>query len=159
MDAGNTGGDANGERPSPVRPFRFDALHAEALELALAARAYVAAQAASPPEGDGDVLARLAACETTRLVSRVGFCLAWLLARRAAAAGEPEPEGADAEGWRLGGREVCLAGSAARPGTLPLPLAERSARLYARVDRLDRQLAGEDPPPRPAAVASPSAAT
>ena len=49
-----------------------------------------------------------------------------------------------AAAWRLGGREVCLAGPTAGP--LPPALAallDRSARLYARIDRLDRQLAGD----------------
>ena len=132
-----------------LRVARVDPLYREALALAEAARDYIGAGALAE---DADAGLRLAvACETTRLVSRVGFCIAWLLGRRAVLSGEVAPEAAGDERWRLGGRDVCLAEpapSAALPRALTELLA-RSDRLYRRIDRLDSQLG-----PSPPAIAS-----
>ena len=57
-------------------------------------------------------------CETTRLVSRVGFCLAWLLGRRAVLSGEVAPETAGDGCWRLGGQDICLT-EPTQPAPLP----------------------------------------
>jgi regulator of CtrA degradation len=131
-----------------LRVARVDPLYREALALAEAARDYIGAGALAE---DADAGLRLAvACETTRLVSRVGFCMAWLLGRRAVLSGEVAPEAADGACWRLGGRNICLAEppSAALPRALAELLA-RSDRLYRRIDRLDSQLG-----PSPPAIAS-----
>jgi len=134
------------------RLFNFDALQAEVMRLAEAARDYLAGARIAYGEADagGDPAGHLAAtCETTRLVTRLGFCLAWLLARRAVQSGELAAETAAGEGqWRLGGREVCLAGPVAGSGdaaALPRGLADlldHSAELYRRIERLDRGLDG-----------------
>ncbi len=131
--------------------LHLEGLHGEVMRLAEAARDYLAAAQGGQADVAGDPGRHLAvACETTRLVSRLGFCLAWLLARRAVQAGELAGEAAAASGgsWRLGGREVCLAESSLGPAdTAALPcrlaeLLERSADLYRRVERLDRALDG-----------------
>jgi len=136
--------------PRVARVARVDPLYREALVLAEAARDYIGAGALV--DDDADAGLRLAiACETTRLVSRVGFCLAWLLGRRAVLSGEVAPETAGDGRWRLGGRDVCLT-EPTRPAPLPRALTEllvRSDRLYRRIDRLDSQLG-----PLPAAIAS-----
>ena len=131
------------------RVARVDPLYREALAIAEAARDYIGGGAL---DEDANAGLRLAiACETTRLVSRLGFCLAWLLGRRAVLSGEMAPEAADDERWRLGGRDICLV-ELPQVASLPVRLAEllaRSDRLYRRIDRLDGQLG-----PLPAAIAS-----
>jgi regulator of CtrA degradation len=126
----------------PIRLLHLDALYNEALGLAEAAHAYIMA---SPPVGAREPLRQLIdSCETTRLVSRVGFCLAWLLARRAVQSGEmPASEALDGS-WRLGGRDICLEELPVTAVLAPslARLLERSASLYRRIDRLDRQLDG-----------------
>lgn len=131
------------------RVLPMDALYREAVGLAEAARGYLDS---GPARDARDPAAHLAvARETTRLVSRLGYSLAWLLARQAVQAGEITPEdAARGERWRLGGRSVCLAGDGDPEGRLPHELAEllgRSDGLYRRLDRLDRQL--ERPPGTP----------
>ena len=127
----------------------FDALQGEVTRLAEAARDYLAAERDDTVSGD-PVRHLIATCEATRLVSRLGYCIAWLLARRAVQSGEIAPGAAAAVGGlgRLGGREVCLTEpSPGDGGTAELPyglaeLLERSAVLYRRVERLDRALDG-----------------
>ena len=131
------------------RVARVDPLYREALALAEAAHDYMGGGRLDEDADAGQQLA--IACETTRLVSRVGFCLAWLLGRRALLSGEMAPEGAGDERWRLGGRDICLV-EPPKAASLPSRLAEllaRSDRLYRRIERLDSQLG-----PLPAAIAS-----
>jgi regulator of CtrA degradation len=127
----------------------FDALQGEVARLAEAARDYLAAERDGTLSGD-PVRHLIATCEATRLVSRLGYCIAWLLARRAVQSGEIAHEAAAAVGGlgRLGGREACLAepppgdgGAAELPSGLA-ELLERSVVLYRRVERLDRALDG-----------------
>lgn len=142
-------GTRNGEEVAAARGvLHFDGLQAEAMRLAEAARDYLlTAGMHDARHADGDPVRHLAtARETTRLVSRIGYCIAWLLARRAALAGEVAVDGESS--WRLGGREVCLAepdpgelGAAALPHRLA-ELLGRSADLYRRLERLDRALDG-----------------
>jgi regulator of CtrA degradation len=129
-------------------PLHFDALQGEVRRLAEAARDYLAAARIDGGGAGVDPVRQLAVtCEATRLVSRLGFCLAWLLARRAVQSGELTGEAAASDpSWRLGGRETCLAERTSDPATtaaLPRGLAElleRSGDLYRRVERLDRGL-------------------
>ncbi len=79
--------------------------------------------------------------ETMRLTTRLTQAMAWLLAQRAVMTGELSAEQAASEDYALGAQALCLADDAAPP---PLPprlqdLMDRSASLYRRVDRLDRQ--------------------
>ena len=122
-----------------------DELYREAMGLALSARAYAASLVDTPGRGGAaPAWARLAAAGALALVtSRVAYCLAWLLARRAVAAGELSAEEALGEPWRLGGGElppeVCGGQASELPPELRR-LAERSHALFRRVERLDRDL-------------------
>lgn len=78
--------------------------------------------------------------ETLRLTARLTQIMAWLLAQRAAHAGEIEREELREERWRLGARELCLAPPPTDADALPpalLALMQRSAALYVRIARLD----------------------
>lgn len=126
----------------------FDRTYDEALELAEAARDYIAEQAPSDKvQLDPDT--RLAAsCEEMRLTARMTQVIAWLMMQRAVHAGEISREEAAAEENRLGGQETCLAEPVVPDATLPprlTNLLQQTRALYERVQRLDLMLdtAGE----------------
>lgn len=126
----------------------FDRTYDEALELAEAARDYIAGQAASDKvQLDPDT--RLAAsCEEMRLTARMTQVIAWLMMQRAVHAGEISREEAAAEENRLGGQETCLAEPVVPDAALPprlTNLLQQTRAFYERVQRLDLMLdtAGE----------------
>lgn len=78
--------------------------------------------------------------ETLRLTVRLTQSMAWLLAQRAAHAGEISREELREAAWRLGARELCLAPPPAAADALPAELKallEQSEKLYVRLARLD----------------------
>lgn len=121
----------------------IDALLEEALAVAEDARDWLERRQAEPARSTRSLLEVLIeARETSRLTSRAAHCVAWLLARKALACGEIDLAQASAPAHRLGDRAVCLAppdGAASLPPRLA-ELLQRSERLYARIDRLDRML-------------------
>jgi regulator of CtrA degradation len=138
----------------PVRLLQIDALHVEALHLAQATSAYLArGTRGSAPDPVSELVIT---CETTRLVSRLGFCLAWLLGRRAVLNGELGAAEAKDARWRLGGHDVVSSADAASSDLVPAhlrALITRGDNLYQRIDRLDRLL---DSRPQPTAAEPPS---
>ncbi len=77
-------------------------------------------------------------CECMRLVARLTQVMAWLLAQKAAHAGEISSAEAASAKYSLSGASVCLA----EPEVEHLPkrlgeLLDQSRRLYVRVARLD----------------------
>lgn len=80
-------------------------------------------------------------CESMRLVARLTQIMAWLLAQKAAHAGEISAAEAAGEKYRLSGGETCLVET--DPQQVPRRLAElleASRRLYVRVSRLDEMV-------------------
>lgn len=78
--------------------------------------------------------------ESLRLTVRITQMMAWLMAQRAAHAGEISREELRDPAWRLGARELCLAPPPPAAEALPAEmraLLERSEKLYLRVARLD----------------------
>ena len=122
----------------------FDRLMAEAIALAEDARVYLINKPKPRVDGPTGIVGSLAeSAEIGRVTSRVGYCVAWLLARQAVSAGEIGEEEGRSPQWRLTGDEVCGAGDDDLSQSLsPVlrRLAERSLNLYQRIERLDRQL-------------------
>jgi regulator of CtrA degradation len=90
--------------------------------------------------------AMLYAGESMRVTTRLMQAASWLLVQRAVHEGDMDPEDAQSERYRLGSKEICLAG-AADEGLETLPvmlqnLLERSDNLYRRIARLDDVLFG-----------------
>lgn len=136
---------------TPKGVAMLDGLFNETLLLAHRARAYIAESAPDAVHRQGVARGEAAlgplveACELSRLSARLGFCVAWLLARRAAHQGELTVEEAAGPDWRLEGGAVCFDHGAGTPGELPPALVEmldQSRALYLRVARLDRRLDG-----------------
>lgn len=122
----------------------LDGLLNETLRLAAEMRSYLAeGRLPSHRPGATPLAPLVEACELGRLSARLGFCISWLLTRRAVQEGSLTSRNADRAAWRLEGREICLAHGVGEPGDLPDDLREmldRSLALYRRVARLDRRL-------------------
>ncbi|MBV8940091.1 MAG: DUF1465 family protein [Alphaproteobacteria bacterium] len=83
--------------------------------------------------------------EVSRLTLRISSVMAWLLARKAEAAGQISRSDAVTQ-FRLGFREICLKELPAMHQVLPPPmceLLERSRDMYRRAMRLDRMILPE----------------
>jgi len=80
--------------------------------------------------------------EISRITSRVGFAVAWLMARNAVIAAEISKEESLAPEYRLGGAGVCDVDGdpPASASTRLLRLSRQSRSLYDRIARLDREL-------------------
>src|SRR4051812_40088353 len=82
----------------------LDRLWHDVIHLAEHARDYVTR--AHPTTAADNLLAPLhEAAELSRISARLGYCVAWLLSRRAVQTGELSPDEARDAPWRLGGRE------------------------------------------------------
>ncbi|HMR32053.1 MAG TPA: DUF1465 family protein [Geminicoccaceae bacterium] len=121
----------------------LDGLLNETLRLAAEVRAYLA-EGGRPVgcRGSTSLAPLVEARELGRLSARLGFCISWLLTRRAVQEGSPGGDQADSPS-RLEGSEICLAAGACETGDLSDELRDmldRSLALYRRVARLDRRL-------------------
>lgn len=122
----------------------FERTFEETLRLCRETRDYMLDN--GPPAPDAPLSDQLAFCvESMRLTARLTQVMAWLLAQRAAAAGEITADELAGAAWRLAGHTVCLAQPAAPAERLPArlrELLERGDRLYRRIARLDDMVAG-----------------
>jgi regulator of CtrA degradation len=123
-------------------PF-FERTYDEAMSLLVEARNYLAfRETADDRRLAAD--ARLKACyESMRVTSRLTQVMAWLLAQKAAQAGEITPAEAASERFALSATAVCL--DVAGHGNPDLPdglrsLLDRSHRLYVQVSRLEEMV-------------------
>jgi len=118
----------------------FDRTYKEAMSLLVEARNYAAYR--EPVERRGlPAETRLACClESMRVTCRLTQVMAWLLAQKAAHAGEILAEEAVSDRFALSGQGVCLdeggEGNEALPGGLR-SLLDRSHQLYKRISRLE----------------------
>ena len=118
----------------------FGRTYEEARELLLQAWDWLAGPGAFAARGLEPRPALAFAHETLRLTARLTQIMAWLLAQRAAHAGEIAPEELREERWRLGARDLCLAPPPEAATELPdalQALLRRSELLYVRIARLD----------------------
>ncbi|MBU3076320.1 DUF1465 family protein [Sphingomonas quercus] len=123
----------------------IDSLYVEAMVLADEARAYFDARELSERETLSPELRVTFACESLKVTTRLMHVVAWLLTRRAEAAGELDRSEATSPERRLGFAAPSEADSIA-----PLPKGARdtiasSSDLYARVARLDAELDAVEP--------------
>jgi regulator of CtrA degradation len=121
----------------------FSRTYDEAFDLLLEARDYLACRAPIDREQAAFDQRIVQNCEAFRLTSRLTQVMAWLLVRKAVDAGELTEIEAEREEHRLAGQSVCLAQPEASE-TMPAglrSLLERSYLLYARIERLDAQVA------------------
>ena len=133
---GNGDGAGHSRRRSIV-----DLLLEEAISLAEDTRDYMLSKGSA--RGTDASLDRMCeSAELGRITSRLGFSIAWLLARKAIQAGElTQAEGRD-DDRRLGGRGICDQEGhlPSAPSPLLLRLSRQSHSLYARVGRMDGDL-------------------
>lgn len=119
----------------------FSRTYDEAMQLLVAARAYLSAVAG---EGGGGGTAPAGSlrfhCEALRVTARLAHIMAWLLAQRAVQAGEISAAEAAAR-YRLSEADaILLEGGGGAADDLPPRLCEllaASRQLYIRVTRLD----------------------
>lgn len=93
--------------------------------------------------------AMLYAGESMRVTTRLMQAASWLLIQRAVHDGEMRAEDAAGERYRLGSKEICLAGRTDGTDSLPKTLQDllmRSDHLYRRIARLDEVLFGAPTP-------------
>lgn len=124
----------------------FKRTYEEAHELLRESRDWLKLQAGPAARGLEPAAALVFAHETLRLTTRLTQVMAWLLAQRAAHAGEFDPAELREETWRLGARGLCLEPAPDAAEALPpalRALMARSEALYARIARLD-DLMGRD---------------
>jgi len=125
----------------------FGRTYEEAHALLVEARDWLKLHAGAAARGLEPAVALAFAHETLRLTTRLTQTMAWLLAQRAAHAGEMSREALRDPAWRLGARGLCLAPGPAAASGLPAPLRSlmaRSEALYVRIARLD-DLLGPEP--------------
>lgn len=127
-----------------MTPTYFGNLHDEALALLVESRNYIKLLREREPQKRHTSAHYLdLSLETMRLTSRLTQVMAWMLAQRAAMAGEITAEEANSEQFRLSGQSVCLEHDPATLENVPdtlRGLLQRSYDLYRRVDRLEAQI-------------------
>lgn len=122
----------------------FNRTYEEALALAREARDYLSGQEPIDRAALSPAVQLSESCETMRLTARITQVVAWLLVQRAVHEGEISRDEATQPARRLAGQAVCNASLPDADEVLPRRLQEllaRSRSLYARIERLDSQLA------------------
>ncbi|WP_119677463.1 DUF1465 family protein [Indioceanicola profundi] len=117
----------------------FNRTYDEAMSLLVETRNYIAYQEPIDQRSLPPALRLQVSYESMRVTSRLTQVMAWLLAQRAAHAGEMSAEQAASEEFALSGGPVCTDESGSDNEDLPSGLRSllaRSHSLYMRVDRL-----------------------
>jgi regulator of CtrA degradation len=137
------------EARAELTPKVVDSLYVEAMVLADEARAYFD----SGGREDRlllDPLARVGfACESLKVTTRLMQVIAWLLTRRAVAAGEISPASAESPERRMGDAPESDEELVARLPDSAVALIRSSQELYDRIRRIEDGAAPE-PQPSPA---------
>lgn len=127
-----------------------DALYVEAMVLADEVRTYFDEPGRTERETLEPLLRVGFSCESLKVTTRLMHVIAWLLTRRAVEAGEISASQARQPTRLLGPAAPSDPGVIAALPETARTLIEASRDLYARVERLDRDI------DRPAAIASPA---
>ncbi|HET8611204.1 MAG TPA: DUF1465 family protein [Sphingomonas sp.] len=134
----------------PLTDRLIDSLYVEAMLLADEARGYFDEEGRFDRERLPPILRVGFSCESLRVTTRLMHIIAWLLTRRAVAAGEISETRAAAPERRLGAGQpsdpVILAGLPERARQI----IEATVELHARIARLDSASDPQAPSPSPA---------
>ena len=137
-------------RHAELTPRLIDALYVEAMVLADEARSYFENHGRDDRLGL-DPLARVGfSCESLKVTTRLMHVIAWLLNRRAVAAGEISAREGQHPERRLGEAPDSDEALLERLPESALGLIRSSQELYERVRRIDDGGAAEEPQPSPA---------
>lgn len=138
------------ERRILMTPKLVDSLYVEAMVLADEARSYFDVQAEEDRALLEPGIRVHFACESLRVTTRLMHVIAWLLTRRAVAAGEiSSAEGRHPE-RKLGEAPESDEALLARLPDSALALIRSSQELYGRVRRIEEGGAAQEPQPSPA---------
>ena len=118
----------------------IDSLYVEAMVLADEARSYFDQLSRNDRDQLDPVLRVAFSCKSLKVTTRLMHVIAWLLTRRAVAAGEMDPLSALSPSLRLGQAVESDAKLVAQLADEARELIAASTELYARVKRLDDQL-------------------
>jgi len=123
-------------------PF-FNKTYDETMALLVEARNYIAYQETTDQRGLPPGVRLQVSYESMRVTSRLTQVMAWLLAQKAAHAGEMSAQQAAGDDFALSGGHICA--DPAGPDNEDLPqglrsLLQRSHSLYMRVDRLSEMV-------------------
>lgn len=137
---------------APAQTRFFSRTFDETMGLLTAARDYFTYAYPAAERGLAPADRMRLSCESMRVTARLSQVMAWMLAQRAAFAGEITREEAASERFALGAADICLADTDSTLKNLPERLRDllaRSRELYIRVSRLDamnrRAVAGAIP--------------
>jgi regulator of CtrA degradation len=133
--------------PAEFNAVLIDALYAESIRLADAARRYFDREGEVDRERLDPEERVSFACESLKVTTRLMHVVSWLLVRKAVAAGELRDDEGAADERRLG-----RAAAEGPPPGMPvraLTIIEDSRELYDRVARLDRLFDGDGDAPVP----------
>jgi len=125
---------------APAQTRFFSRVFDETLTLLTAARDYFTYAYPAAERGLAPAERMRLSCESMRITARLSQVMAWLLAQRAAFAGEISREEAASARFSLGAPDVCLLDTDTTLKGLPERLRDllgRSRELYVRVARLD----------------------
>ncbi len=127
-------------------PAYFNGTYDETMALLVEARNYMTYKAPAARMAVEEDKRLMVSCESLRITCRLTQVMAWVLAQRAALAGEITSEDLLDDEFELGGTEVCLDTSLSEAEELPegvRSLLKRTHRLYTRVRRLDQRMRAE----------------
>ena len=127
--------------------FFLESTYQEAYDLLLEAREFMEKKVPEIRKHSSQPYRLAISVETMRLTTRLTQVMAWLLTQKAVYLEELTPQQAARHFYRLGGQKICLEPGRVDYEILPIQLRkllERSYCLYARINRLDQQLAAAD---------------
>jgi regulator of CtrA degradation len=125
---------------APAEARFFSRTFDETLGLLTAARDYFSYAYPAAERGLAPAERMRLSCESMRITARLSQVMAWLLAQRAAFAGEISRAEAASDKFSLGAPDICLLDTDRTLNGLPERLRDllgKSRQLYVRVARLD----------------------
>jgi regulator of CtrA degradation len=138
------------ENRARLTPRLVDSLYTEAMLLADEARSYFDRHGREDRESLDPMLRVGFSCESLKVTTRLMHVIAWLLTQRAVEAGEITRIQARKPVRRLGEAPESDNALLEQMPSAAAALVAASQELYARVERLDRNVVAPEPQPSPA---------